>query len=154
MPLKNGAPIPSFDAATEWINGEVGAADLEGSPSLIYFWAISCYICKNNLPKLQEWRERYGDALQMVGFHTPRQESDMDVEAVKKAVEELGIPDPIGIDNTHGVTEAFENAFWPAYFLFDAQGKLRARSAGDVGLSVIEKTLEKVMEEAASPAGA
>lgn len=149
MPLKNGAPLPPFDAATEWINGEMGAADLEGTPALVYFWAVSCHICKDNLPKLQEWRDRYGDSLQMVGFHMPRQESDMDVEEVRKVVQGFQIPDAIGIDNTHGVGEAFENAFWPAYFLFDAEGKLRARSAGDVGLSVIERTLEKVMEESA-----
>lgn len=148
MPLRPGADLPSLDAATDWINGELGTNDLIGAPSLVYFWAVSCHICKDNLPKLSQWRETYGDSLQMVGIHMPRQESDMDIEAVRGAIAEFGIPDPIGIDNTHEVGEAFENAFWPAYFLFDSGGKLRARTAGDVGLSVMEKTLEKVMEEA------
>lgn len=147
MPLKPGAAIPSLDGVTEWINGELGSGDLEGSPSLVYFWAVSCYICKDNMPKLAEWREKYGEDLQMVGIHAPRQEDDMDVEAVKKAIQDYNIVDPVGIDNTHAVKEAFENQFWPAYFLFDAEGKLRSRTAGDVGLASMEKKLEEVMAE-------
>ncbi len=148
MPLRIGADLPSIDAATEWINGELGSADLLGMPSLVYFWAVSCHICKDNLPRLAAWRERYGEDLQMVGIHMPRQEEDMDIAAVRDAIESFSIPDPIGIDNTHEVGEAFENRFWPAYFLFDPDGKLRARTAGDVGLEMLEKHLEKVMAEA------
>ncbi|MCC6483473.1 MAG: TlpA family protein disulfide reductase [Armatimonadetes bacterium] len=149
MPLKIGADLPPLEDATEWINGELGSGDLIGAPSLVYFWAVSCHICKDNLPKLAQWREKYGDDLQMVGIHMPRQEEDMDVEAVRKAIANFSIPDPIGIDNTHEVGDVFENKFWPAYFLFDADGKLRARTAGDVGLEMLEKSLEKVMSEAA-----
>lgn len=147
MPLKTGADIPSLEAATEWINGEVGAGDLIGAPTVVYFWAVSCYICKDNMPKLQEWREKYGDDLQMVGIHMPRQEDDTQIELVQKAIADYSIPDPIGVDNTHGVGEAFENAFWPAYFLFDAEGKLRSRTAGDVGLNLMDRAIEKVMDE-------
>lgn len=153
MPLRIGADLPSLDAATEWINGEVGSADLIGSPALVYFWAVSCHICKDNMPKLAEWRTKYGGALQLVGVHMPRQESDMELEGVKEAIDRYAIPDPVGIDNTHGVGDAFENRFWPAYFLFDSEGKLKGRTAGDVGLEVMDKTLAKVMEEAAQPAG-
>ncbi|MEI6914677.1 MAG: TlpA disulfide reductase family protein [Armatimonadota bacterium] len=149
MALKIGADLPSIGAATDWINGEIGSGDLLGAPSLVYFWAVSCHICKDNLPKLAQWRDKYGDDLQMVGIHMPRQEEDTDIEAVKKAIEDYSIPDPVGIDNTHSVGEAFENSFWPAYFLFDKDGKLRSRTAGDVGLDMLQKTLDKVMTEAA-----
>ncbi len=147
MPLKIGVGIPPLDGATEWINGELGSGDLIGVPSLVYFWAISCHICKDNLPKLSLWREKYGEDLQMVGIHMPRQESDTDVEAVKTAINEFQIPDPIGIDNEHNVGEAFENSYWPAYFLFDAEGRLRGRTAGDVGLDMMDKSLEKTIQD-------
>ncbi len=153
MPLKTGAALPPLDAATEWINGEMGSADLLGTPTLIYFWAVSCHICKDNLPKLTAWRQKYGERLQMVGVHMPRQESDMDVSAVKEAIQRYQIPDPVAVDNTHGVGEAFENSFWPAYFLFDADGRLRARTAGDVGLDLMDRNVDRVVAEASPPDG-
>jgi len=49
-----GANLPSLDAATEWLNGMVENASLLSCPLLVQFWAISCPICKFNMPRLQE----------------------------------------------------------------------------------------------------
>jgi thiol-disulfide isomerase/thioredoxin len=140
--------MPSFDGATEWINGEVKAESLKGKPTIIHVWAVSCYICKNNMPTLLEWKKTYGDSINFVGVHRPRQESDMTVADVRAAVETYGLTEPVAIDNTHEVGDRFETGqYWPYYFLFDADGKMKSRAAGDVGLAQIEKALVRLVAE-------
>jgi thiol-disulfide isomerase/thioredoxin len=143
-----GAEMPSFDGATEWVNGQGVQANLLGKPSIVYFWAMSCHICEENMPTLEDWREKYGDRVNFIAFHRPRQESDTNVEDVKKAIATHKIVEPVGIDNTHEVGDRFETGqYWPYYFLFDAEGKMKSRAAGDVGLAQIEKALERLLAE-------
>ncbi len=143
--------MPELEGATEWIGGEVSREDLLGSPTLIHFWAISCHICHDNMPTIARWRDTYADrGLKVVAVHMPRQESDTDVEAVRAEMAALGITEPCAIDNRHAIGERFENQFWPAYFLFDSEGKMRSRSAGNAGLTMLEGALKRLMEQPVS----
>ncbi len=154
MPLRTGTDMPELAGGTEWINGEARAADLAGSPTLVHFWAVSCYICKDNMPTLQEWKRTYGpQGLKMVAVHMPRQEEDLDTAKVHAAVEQFVIDEPVAVDNEHAIGDRYETGgLWPHYFLFDAEGKLRGRSAGNAGLERIETTLKRLLEGAPAPA--
>jgi hypothetical protein len=145
--------MPELDGATEWLQGDpVTREQLLGQPALICFWAVSCYICKDNMPTVRKWMERYPD-LQVVSIHRPRQEADIDTEAVRKVVAEYGITEPVALDNNHTVGDRFETgSFWPYYFLFDAEGNLKSRVAGDAGIRLIEGALDRLFAELA-PAG-
>ena len=78
-------------------------------PMFVQFWAISCPICKINLPRLQEFLETYREqGLQLVSVHMPRMEADMDVEKVKAVAEELGLTGPCAIDNDHTLGDRFQ----------------------------------------------
>jgi Thiol-disulfide isomerase and thioredoxins len=149
MPLRLGTEMPELTGATEWLGGaEVTRDQLRGAPTLVHFWAVSCYICKNNMPTLNAWKAKYGPlGLKMVPVHMPRQESDLDTEQVKAILAEFGIDDPCAVDNEHTIGGRFQTGgFWPHYFLFDAEGALRGRAAGDAGLARIEATLARLME--------
>jgi|SRR5579871_602421 len=147
MPMRGGTPIPDLSGATEWINGEVKTADLIGSPILIHFWAISCPICHDNMPTVEQWREQYADrGLKVVAIHMPRQEEDTRGEAVRAQVAAMRMEEPCAIDNRHTIGERFENQLWPAYYLFDAEGKMRSRAGGYAGLQIIEDRIKKLME--------
>ena len=77
----------------------------------------------------------------------PRMEADMDVEKVKAAMEEMGLMGPCAIDNDHAIGDRFQTGgMWPCYFLFDAEGKLRSRAAGVLGLKMAENSLKRLME--------
>jgi len=144
MPLRLGTPRPDLAGATEWINREPDPEALTGVPVLVHFWAVSCHICHENMPALAAWRERYGPlGLAVVAIHMPRQESDTDVERVREDVRALGLTEPCAIDNTHALADAFDNRFVPAYFLFDREGRLRSRAAGDAGLAMLERALAR-----------
>lgn len=149
MPMKLGSECPSLQGATEWINAET-APECSGAPLLVHFWAVSCYVCKKNLPTLQQWRDEFAEkGLLVVAVHMPRQESDMDRDAVLAAIKEFGITEPCAIDNSHALRDAFQNdqGWVPAYFLFDSEGKLRSRAAGENGLAMLRGALERVMPQ-------
>ncbi|MCI3919127.1 redoxin domain-containing protein [Paenibacillus sp. TRM 82003] len=141
------APLPELSGATEWANGEATAAALAGKPVLVHFWAVSCYLCKEGLPLVNEWRSKYGEryGLQVVGVHMPRSEADTDLAAAKRIVAEYGLTHPVALDNAHVVTDAFRNEFVPAYYLFDELGQLRHFQAGERGLGMMEQRIHKIL---------
>ena len=153
MPMRIGTEMPSLDGATEWFNatGESARVEAQGRPTLVHFWAVSCGICKENMPRVAEWRDqRRADGLRVIAVHMPRYEADTDVEAVREAVATYNITEPCAVDNRHELRDRFKNeqGFVPAYYLFDAEGKLRCFAAGERGLNMIMPALERVLAAA------
>jgi len=157
--MRIGDARPSFAGATEWLNELQDTADdyVNGQPTLVYFWSTSCGICKENMPKLRELKAKFKDeGLRTVAIHMPRYEADTDVEAVRAAVAEHCIDDICAIDNKHKLKDAFlnEQGWVPVYYLFDADGKLKSRAAGEFGIGVITGALEKMFTNRAAEAQA
>jgi len=158
MPMRIGTEMPSLEGATEWFNatGAAAEAGAEGHPTLVHFWSVSCGMCKENMPRVAEWRdERAADGLRVVAVHMPRYEADTDAEAVREAVANYNITEPCAVDNQHRLRDAFgnEQGFVPAYYLFDAEGKLRGFAAGEYGIKVIGPALERVLAANKTAAG-
>jgi len=150
MPMRIGTPMPSLEGATEWLSGsaEEVLQDAEGNLVLIHFWSLSCGMCKDNLPRVAEWREKYASAgLRLVAIHMPRYPEDTNVDAVREAVGKYGIAEPLAIDNEHKLRDAFQNekGYVPAYYLFDEQHKLKAFAAGEYGVKVMEPAIERML---------
>ena len=147
MPMRLNEPLPSLEGITGWINGEPDLDELKDGPTLVYFWAVSCNICHQNLPKLQEFREKYvPQGLNMISIHCPRAKSDIDVEKVKDSVKYYAITEACGIDNRHKARKAFENDLWPSYYLFNREGLLKRRAAGTTGLSLIGPMIAQMLK--------
>ena len=150
MPMRIGTPMPSLAGATEWLSGsaEEVLRDTAGHAVLIHFWSVSCGMCKDNLPRVAEWREQYRDAgLRLVAIHMPRYPEDTNVNSVRDAVARYEINDPLAIDNEHKLRDAFQNdhGYVPAYYLFDREHKLKSFAAGEYGVKVIEPALERIL---------
>lgn len=159
MPMRIGDARPSFEGATEWLNELQETADdyVNGQPTLVYFWATSCGICKENMPKLRELKAKYKErGLKTVAIHMPRYEADTNVENVREAIAAHCIDDVCAIDNEHKLKDAFlnEQGWVPVYYLFDADHKLKSRAAGEFGIGVITGALEKMFPEQAVEAQA
>lgn len=158
MPMKLGDSLPSLEGATEWLNGsEIKAEELAGSPVLVYFWATSCGICKENMPKLKELKEKFASkGLKTVAIHMPRYEEDTNVETVKATIAEHSIDDLCAVDNLHKLKDSFlnEQGWVPVYYLFDAEGKLKSRAAGEFGIGMLTQAMEKMFPAVAGTATA
>jgi thiol-disulfide isomerase/thioredoxin len=151
MPLRMDSPMPSLEGGTDWFNSEpITTESLKGSVVLVHFWAISCGICKESLPDITGWIEKFGPrGLKVIAVHMPRQESDTNVEEVKKAIDYYEVKQPCVIDNWHTITDAFENKFVPAYYIFDTELKLRHFQAGEKAAKMVEPVIERVLSQSA-----
>lgn len=151
MPLRIGSEMPSFEGATEWFNatGAHALAEAKGHPTLVHFWSVSCHICKDNMPRVAEWRDsKKDDGLRVIAVHMPRYEADTDVEAVRENIAQYNIAEPCAVDNEHKLRDAFQNdqGYVPAYYLFDAEGKLKSFAAGERGFSMVAAALERMIK--------
>jgi thiol-disulfide isomerase/thioredoxin len=150
MPMRIGTEMPKLDGATEWFGGTQAHAEAEakGKPTLVHFWSVSCGICKENMPRVAEWREgRREEGLRVIAVHMPRYEADTDVEAVREAISRYNISEPCAVDNEHKLRDAFHNehGYVPAYYLFDAEGKLKSFAAGERGLDMLTSAVERLL---------
>jgi thiol-disulfide isomerase/thioredoxin len=155
MPMRINTPMPAFDGATEWVNGEAGDVSA-GSPAkltLVHFWSVSCGICKENMPRVNEWRDTHQPSgLRVIAVHMPRYPADVDLNAVREAINTYDIKEICAIDNEHRLRDAFQNeqGYVPAYYLFDAEGKLRGFAAGERGIEMISPTLKRLLATVAT----
>ena len=145
--------MPSLEGATEWINAtsEEASGSIKGQTTLIHFWSISCGICKENMPRVSEWRDKYKEeGLRVVAVHMPRYPADQDLDAVREAISEFNITEACAIDNDHKLRDAFQNeqGYVPAYYLFDSEGKLRSFAAGERGLDMMFSAMNRTLAAA------
>ncbi len=149
MPMRIGDEMPSLEGATTWFNGSSDdmLEHAKGKPVLVHFWAVSCSICKDKMPALNELKEKYKAlGLQTIAVHMPRYEADTDLDTVNEAISENHITEPIAVDSLHKLKDAFQNeqGWVPVYYLFDAEGKLKTRAAGEFGINVLQTALDKM----------
>ena len=148
--MKIGTQLPRLEGATEWFGGTQAHAESEaaGHPTLVHFWSASCGVCKDNLPCVGQWRdEKRALGLRVIGIHMPRYEADTDVETVRELINKYDITEPVAVDNEHKLKDAFQNeqGFVPAYYLFDAEGKLKCFAAGERGLDMLKSAIERLL---------
>ncbi|HKX83116.1 MAG TPA: TlpA disulfide reductase family protein [Pyrinomonadaceae bacterium] len=149
MPLKIGDAMPELEGATTWINGSLEdiREQITGKPTLVHFWSVSCGICKDKMPQLNEIKKKYGTlGLQTIAVHMPRYEADTDLDIVYEVMNAHEIDEPTAVDSLHRLKDAFQNeqGWVPVYYLFDTTGKLKTRAAGEFGLGVLQSALDRM----------
>ncbi|WP_106853462.1 cytochrome c biogenesis protein DipZ [Caballeronia novacaledonica] len=141
--------LPSLDGATTWLNSAPLSADaLRGKVVVINFWTYSCINCLRTLPYLKTWAQRYGDdGLVVIGVHTPEFGFERDTGNVKRALANLNIKYPVAIDNEYGIWRAFGNQYWPAFYIVDAQGRVRFHHFGEGGYRDAENAIRQLLAD-------
>ncbi|MFZ6044553.1 cytochrome c biogenesis protein DipZ [Pseudomonas sp. CR3202] len=141
--------MPSLDGATQWLNGpSYSAADLRGKVVLVDFWTYDCINCRNSLPYVNQWAERYADqGLVVIGVHTPEYPFERIIDNVRKAIVRLGVKHPVAVDNEYRIWNAFTNQYWPAHYFIDANGRVRHLHIGEGDYEEQEAIIQKLLQE-------
>ena len=144
--------MPSFAGATDWINSPaLTSADLRGKVVLVQFWTYTCINWLRAHPYVRAWAERYKDrGLVVVGVHTPEFPFEKDVDNVRRAARDMQIGYPIAVDSDYAIWRAFDNQYWPAFYIVDAQGRIRHHQFGEGGYEQSELVIQRLLEEAGS----
>jgi thiol-disulfide isomerase/thioredoxin len=154
--LRTGTPLPvegtmpELAGATGWLNSApLTAQSLRGKVVLIDFWTFACINCRNALPYVRAWADKYKDqGLVVIGVHTPELPFERNVNNVKRASGELGLGFPIAIDNNYAIWRSFSNRYWPAHYFVDAQGRIRYHHFGEGAYERSEQVIRQLLEEA------
>jgi len=160
-PVANGDSITPFAAVefthqepTDWINSQPRMiSDYAGKVLLIDFWTFDCWNCYRSFPWLKTMEDQLSpEGLEVLGVHTPEFAHEKVRENIIDKVREFGLDHPIMIDNDFSYWRAMRNKYWPAFYIIDKQGQVRAiffgeTHAGDARAKAIEKTIRKLLTE-------
>jgi len=149
-PLPIEGELPSLGGATGWLNSPpLTAAGLRGRVVLIDFWTYSCINWRRSVPYVRAWAEKYKDkGLVVIGVHSPEFAFEKDVENVRWATKDMGVGYPVAMDNDFALWRAFENRYWPALYVVDAQGKIRYHHFGEGAYERSETVIQQLLAEA------
>ncbi len=141
---------PDFTGIVSWLNTPgnmpLSLSQLKGKVVLIDFWTYSCINCQRSLPHVESWYNTYkSDGLVVVGVSTPEFGFEHVVSNVKSAAANLGIDYPIAIDNNYGTWDAYNNEYWPAEYLIDQTGQVRAYDFGEGGYPTMEDNIRSLL---------
>jgi cytochrome c biogenesis protein CcdA/thiol-disulfide isomerase/thioredoxin len=149
-PLPDLGRAPNFVGIVAWLNTPgnrpLTLAELRGKVVLIDFWTYSCINCQRALPHVEAWYkdyEKYGFVV--VGVHTPEFAFEHVLSNVRAAARNLGVDYPVAVDSNYATWDAWANQAWPADYLIDAKGNVRATSVGEGGYTTTEDDIRELL---------
>jgi thiol-disulfide isomerase/thioredoxin len=147
--LRIQTQLPSFEGATGWLNSEpLTAEGLRGKVVLVDFWTYTCINWLRTLGYIRAWAEKYGDqGLVVVGVHTPEFPFEADADNVRWAAKDMNVAYPIALDPNYAVWRAFDNNYWPAVYIADAEGRIRHSHFGEGGYEECEMAIQMLLRE-------
>lgn len=146
----SGGELLSLDSATAWLNSEpLTAASLRGKVVLVDVWTFTCINWLRTLPYVRAWAEKYRDqGLVVIGVHAPEFQVERDLDNVRRAARDLRVDYPIAVDNDFAIWRGFNNNYWPALYLVDAQGRVRHHQFGEGEYAQAERMIQQLLAEA------
>ena len=159
LPFLHGFPIGqtashtglgSLERASEWLNSPpLTSEGLRGKVVLIDFWTYTCINWLRTLPYVRAWEEKYRNrGLVVIGVHAPEFAFEKNRDNVHWALKNLQVDYPVAVDNEHVIWRAFDNQYWPALYLIDAQGRARHHHFGEGAYEQSEMIIQRLLAEA------
>ncbi|WP_100445082.1 NHL domain-containing thioredoxin family protein [Glycomyces xiaoerkulensis] len=146
-----------------WLNTGGRRLDLErlrGKVAVLDFWTFCCVNCLHVLDELRPLEEKYGDALVVVGVHSPKFDHERDPDALAAAVERYGVAHPVLDDPELTTWDAYAARAWPTLVVIDPAGYVVSTMAGEghfealdaiIGDLVAEHTAAGTLDPVGSP---
>jgi len=119
-------------------------ADYRGQVVLVNLWATWCPPCKEEMPSLQAFYDKYNDK----GF-TILAINDGESEAeIEQFVQDYQLTFPIWLDLTNISTEqAFKTISLPSSYIIDRNGTVRLMWVGGISRSMLNKYVKPIIME-------
>ena len=129
-------------------NSPLTLSSLKGKVVLVYIWTYTCINSIRPMPYIHDWNQKYSNnGLVIVGVHAPEFTFEKNIDNVKDAVQRFGITYPVILDSDHGTWNAYQNNYWPRYYLIDSQGYIRYDHIGEGDYNQIEKSIQSLLTE-------
>ena len=83
----------------------------------------------------------------VIGVHTPEFAFEKETRNVENAIKQFKINYPVAQDNDYKTWRAFDNQYWPAVYLIDANGHIRKEHFGEGEYDEMESAIRQLLEE-------
>lgn len=138
-----GGEIDLTGATVSDLSGKPVALDsLEGSPTVITFWATTCPGCVQEIPHIQELHDAYADkGVDVVGLAM----SYDPIEQIRHMVNERNMSYTIWHDTNGEGSRAFGDIrVTPSFFVLDARGRIEYQKLGPVDMDRVRDILDRL----------
>ncbi len=142
--------LPFNYTADRYINttAEELERSLQGKIVLLDVWDYTCVNCIRTLPYIESWAKKYKDlGLVIIGVHSPEFEFEKEPGNLDSAVRRFGLTYPTIADNEFAIWKSLANRYWPAKYIFDTKGILRAQHFGEGEYQEFEAFIQKLLLE-------
>jgi thiol-disulfide isomerase/thioredoxin len=156
-PTRGSEPVmaPEFPTTepSHWVGAPVTLGSLRGQVVLLDVWTFGCINCVRTIPWVRQSAARFGSrGLAIVGIHTPEFAHERVRDAVVEHVRKHRLEFPHLLDNDSAYWKALHNEYWPALYLVDRCGRIRASAVGEVHLNEpsgqrLEARIEELLKE-------
>lgn len=142
VPVKVDFPAPEL--TLEDLSGKsVSLKDHLGSIVLVNLWATWCPPCREEMPTLQSFYEKYkADGFVLIAIN---QEETSDV--VEPFVKEFGLTFPVWLDIDYQAQREFNTMNLPSSYVIDRNGRVRLTWIGGISKKNLEKYVPDLIEE-------
>lgn len=129
--------LPIKDFELEDLQGNtVRLSDLKGKIVFLNFWATWCPPCRNEMPHMQAFYEKYQDDMVVLAVNPNKLEnqgfddSEKAEERAREFVEEEGFTFPVLLDRDDSVWDMYRQRGIPANYMIDREGTIRYLKPG------------------------
>ncbi|MCC6299058.1 MAG: TlpA family protein disulfide reductase [Anaerolineales bacterium] len=143
VPASVNFPVPQLTLAD--LDGVTHSlADYRGQVVLVNLWATWCEPCKDEMPALQAFHDKYSDE----GFSVIAVNDGDPTNDVVQFVEDFELTFPVWLDPTYIATEqAFKTLGLPSSYVIDRAGTVRLQWLGAIDRRALEKYVAPIIKE-------
>lgn len=121
----------------------VSLGDYRGSVVLVNLWATWCPPCREEMPTLQAFYEKYRSH----GFVLIAINQEEPLETVSAFVEEFGLTFPVWLDLEYQAQREFNTIGLPSSYVIDRKGRVRLMWIGGISARNLEKFVPDIILE-------
>lgn len=121
----------------------VSLKDYLGSVVLVNLWATWCPPCKEEMPTLQSFFEKY----KAKGFVLIAINQEETAAVVEPFVKEFGLTFPVWLDIDYLAQREFKTMNLPSSYVIDRKGRVRLMWIGGISKKNLEKNVPDLLEE-------
>jgi thiol-disulfide isomerase/thioredoxin len=143
VPAKVNYPAPSL-TLSDLQDVPHSLADYRGYVVLVNLWATWCPPCKEEMPTLQAFYDKYkDDGYVVLAINDGDPKPD-----VLQFVKDYGLTFPVWLDPTYIATEqAFKTLNLPSSFVIDREGIVRLMWVGGISRRMLDKHVAPIIRE-------
>lgn len=142
VPVQVDFAAPKLDL-TNLSGSQVSLDDYLGKVVLVNLWATWCPPCREEMPTLQTFYEKY----KQDGFVLIAIDQEETLEVVTPFVEEFGLTFPVWLDLDYLAEREFNTSNLPSSYVIDRAGRVRLMWIGGISKTNLEKFVPNIILE-------